>query len=252
MKATAQAFVSANRKEMIKIVKQLSAEELVDMFICVAEAGKASVGVVDDIDGGTPANNRKETGEPDPFADYLGRKRSELPLGEYTDDQLANAIFMNYDVFPKVDDLLNGSAKMPIVYMTAGKERIRWLSRQVVALQDKLALLSTLSTAPQEPTLGLAPAEIPVTLPDPSCLVVPGTGDFKSIILKQLSHTPAKEIMFSEPLCSHFKKGGGLQRGSFYYIAAVTPAKQSHLSLIEGTDEHTHHDSAERGEDQGN
>lgn len=80
---------------------------------------------------GTPANRRGDTGDEDPFIRYLDRERADLPLGKLTDDELANAIFMNYDVRPPIEDLLSGKGIMPIVYMTAGKERIRWLSRKL-------------------------------------------------------------------------------------------------------------------------
>jgi len=93
---------------------------------------------------GTPANRRGDTGESDDFAHYLDRERSDLPLGDYTDDELANAIFMNYDVFPSVEELLSGKAKMPIAYMTAGKERIRWLSRKLAE-----ALAADLANSPK-------------------------------------------------------------------------------------------------------
>lgn len=81
---------------------------------------------------GTPANRRGDNGEIDHFAHYIDRERADLPLGDYTDDELANAIFIHYDMVPSVEDMLSGKAKMPIVYMTAGKERIRWLSRKLI------------------------------------------------------------------------------------------------------------------------
>lgn len=87
---------------------------------------------------GTPANRRAHTGEEDPFANYLDKERADLALGHLTDDEIANAIFMNYDVFPSIQDLASGKGMMPIVYMTGGKERIRWLSRQVTRLQQEL------------------------------------------------------------------------------------------------------------------
>lgn len=87
---------------------------------------------------GTPASRHTLMGEKDPFVNYLDKERADLALGDMTDDALANAIFMNYDVFPPVQDLLSGAGKMPIVYMTGGKERIRWLSRQVIRLNDEL------------------------------------------------------------------------------------------------------------------
>lgn len=69
------------------------------------------------------------------------RERAALPLGNLTDDELANAAFMNYDQVPPLMEVITGAAKMPIVYMTAVKERMRWLSRALQAAQDQLATL---------------------------------------------------------------------------------------------------------------
>lgn len=79
----------------------------------------------------TPAAKWRVEGQPDPHEGKYGGKRSELSLGDMTDDELANAVFMFGDVRPKVEDLIAGTAKPSIVYLTAGKERIRWLSRQL-------------------------------------------------------------------------------------------------------------------------
>lgn len=85
----------------------------------------------------TPANLH-EVGD-DPFEDYLNRERSQLALGNFTDDALANAVFMyGNGPYPHPKDILDGKAHSPIVYLTAAKERIRWLSRQVIALQEQL------------------------------------------------------------------------------------------------------------------
>ncbi|KVP39766.1 hypothetical protein [Burkholderia ubonensis] len=51
--------------------------------------------------------------------------------GMRPDDELANAAYLNYDTRPPVHELVAGTAFMPIVYMTAVKERIRWLSRKL-------------------------------------------------------------------------------------------------------------------------
>lgn len=87
---------------------------------------------------GTPASRREITGEEDPFANYLDKERADLVMGHMTDDAIANAIFMNYDIFPPVQDLISGKGVMPIAYMTAGKERIRWLSRQMIRLNAEV------------------------------------------------------------------------------------------------------------------
>jgi hypothetical protein len=79
----------------------------------------------------TPSSNWFVNGEPDPHGDRYNCERVDLTLGNMTDDELANAAFMNYDVWPNPQDIIAGKALMPIVYMKAVKERIRWLSRQL-------------------------------------------------------------------------------------------------------------------------
>ncbi|MCW3733619.1 hypothetical protein, partial [Burkholderia cenocepacia] len=56
-------------------------------------------------------------------------ERAALTLGTLTDDELANAVFMHGNERPPIQDVIAGTAFMPIVYLTAAKERIRWLSR---------------------------------------------------------------------------------------------------------------------------
>ena len=91
-----------------------------------------------DKDGNrTPAAKWRESGEPDPHAGQYDGERASLALGSFTDDELANALFMFYDVRPPVSQILSGEAKMPIVYVTAAKERIRWLSRKLEEATSK-------------------------------------------------------------------------------------------------------------------
>ncbi|MCV9380446.1 DUF3850 domain-containing protein [Aeromonas hydrophila] len=70
---------------------------------------------------GTPAANWLEAGEHDPFGDRYNCNRDALPMGNVTDDALANQLF----VCDHRHDLQS------ITLLTAGKERIRWLSRKV-------------------------------------------------------------------------------------------------------------------------
>jgi hypothetical protein len=77
----------------------------------------------------TPGLRWLADGEPDPHGSLYNRERAALTLGQLSDDELANEAFLNYDRRPPVDKLLAGTAFMPIVYMTAVKDRIRWLSR---------------------------------------------------------------------------------------------------------------------------
>lgn len=64
---------------------------------------------------GTPAAQWRENTEPDPHGDSFRVQRARLAKGHLTDDQLANAVFM----------------EPTIPMLTAAKERIRWLSRRV-------------------------------------------------------------------------------------------------------------------------
>lgn len=89
----------------------------------------------------TPAAHWREKGEPDPHGSYYDRERAELPLGNMTDDELANAVFMYGDTKPSIAEIMDGTAKMPIVYLTAGKERIRWLSRKLIEAEQQHAAM---------------------------------------------------------------------------------------------------------------
>lgn len=65
---------------------------------------------------GTTAARWRANGQPDPHGKRYDCERAKLPHGDMTDDELANALFLkNYD----------------IGIITAAKERIRWLSRQL-------------------------------------------------------------------------------------------------------------------------
>lgn len=70
----------------------------------------------------TPGSKWRAEGLPDPHGTKYDCERAQLPKGKLTDDELANAVFMadRNDL-----DL--------IVWQTAAKERIRWLSRSLAA-----------------------------------------------------------------------------------------------------------------------
>lgn len=70
---------------------------------------------------GTPAADWREAGEHDPFGDRYNCDRDALPMGNVTDDALANQLF----VCDHRHDMQS------ITLLTAGKERICWLSRQL-------------------------------------------------------------------------------------------------------------------------
>lgn len=95
----------------------------------------------------TPSSHWAQAGEPDPHGKTYTCERSALTMGKLTDDELANGAFLNYDVRPSVEKMIAGVAFSPIVWMTAVKERIRWLSRNLdralaenQVLKDRLAV----------------------------------------------------------------------------------------------------------------
>ncbi|EPS1221645.1 hypothetical protein ACVBR5_000871 [Burkholderia cenocepacia] len=81
----------------------------------------------------TPSAKWRVDGEPDPHGTRYDCERAALTLGTLTDDELANAVFMHGNERPPIQDVIAGTAFMPIVYLTAAKERIRWLSRALEA-----------------------------------------------------------------------------------------------------------------------
>lgn len=83
----------------------------------------------------TPAARWRQEGEADPHAGHYDGERARLILGKLTDDELANGAFLEYD---RRLDITRALAKdpdyhPPIVWMQAVKDRIRWLSRSLVA-----------------------------------------------------------------------------------------------------------------------
>lgn len=79
----------------------------------------------------TPAAKWREEGEKDPFGDEYNCPRSALPKGKLTDDELANAMFL----------CDHRTSLESIGWLTAGKERIRWLSRRLVEAEQRVAEL---------------------------------------------------------------------------------------------------------------
>lgn len=81
----------------------------------------------------TPSSRWKINGEPDPHAGQYDGERAALAMGNLTDDELANGAFMNYDRPLDVEAILARKPGYfsPIAWMTAVKERIRWLSRSL-------------------------------------------------------------------------------------------------------------------------
>lgn len=89
----------------------------------------------------TPAAEWRVNGESDPHGDQYNCQREELTMGDWSDDALANAVFLYGNVVPDFQLVIEGKAKMPITYLTAAKDRIRWLSRRTVALEAEVTRL---------------------------------------------------------------------------------------------------------------
>lgn len=88
---------------------------------------------------GTPSSRWASAGEPDPHGNRYDCERAALAMGDLSDDELANAVFMHGDQRPSMAQLAAG-VMLPIAYLTAAKDRIRWLSRALVAAQaEKVA-----------------------------------------------------------------------------------------------------------------
>lgn len=79
----------------------------------------------------TPAAKWRASGEQDPHAGQYDGERAALALGQLTDDELANAVFMGGNEPLNIERLLakDPTYHSPIALLTAAKDRIRWLSR---------------------------------------------------------------------------------------------------------------------------
>lgn len=81
----------------------------------------------------TPSAGWRALGEPDPHGKHYDCERAQLALGHFTDDELANGAFLNYNLPLDVEALLQRKPGYysPIMWMTGVKDRIRWLSRRL-------------------------------------------------------------------------------------------------------------------------
>jgi hypothetical protein len=80
----------------------------------------------------TPSSQWNADGREDPHNGLIECERHQLPMGHLTDDELANGAYLNYDRKLTVAELVRGIPPS-IAWMTAVKERIRWLSRSLEA-----------------------------------------------------------------------------------------------------------------------
>lgn len=90
----------------------------------------------------TPSSHWRAEGKSDPHAGHYDGERAALTMGKLTDDELANGAFMNYDQPLNLAGIIAGTCSSLIAWMTAVKDRIRWLSRsleKVASERDALA-----------------------------------------------------------------------------------------------------------------
>lgn len=109
-----------NLKHYIELAQKYSEEHPKDPNAVTGEKPKSA-----------PANRWKERGESDPFSDYLDMERAHLCMGNYTDDELANEVFMHDHRNEDIMALHRAGKPTSIAILTAAKERIRWLSRHL-------------------------------------------------------------------------------------------------------------------------
>ncbi|WP_460138246.1 hypothetical protein [Pseudomonas sp. S2_A10] len=100
----------------------------------------------------TPAARWRQEGQADPHGDHYNCQRAALTLGELTDDELANGVFLHGNEPLNINALLRKTPgyHSAVVWLTAGKDRIRWLSRALEASKDReQALQQRLNAADQ-------------------------------------------------------------------------------------------------------
>jgi len=87
----------------------------------------------------TPSSDWYAAGEKDPHDGRYNCERHQLTMSTLSDDALANGAFLSYDRWPPIQDVISGKAHPPTAWMTAVKDRIRWLSRRLQRLEDASA-----------------------------------------------------------------------------------------------------------------
>lgn len=87
----------------------------------------------------TPSAQWRAKGEPDPHGNRYDCERASLCMGDLSDDELANEVFLRGDGKTPIGDIVSGKALPSIAYLTAAKDRIRWLSRKLEEASDSVA-----------------------------------------------------------------------------------------------------------------
>jgi uncharacterized phage infection (PIP) family protein YhgE len=88
----------------------------------------------------TPSAEWREAGQDDPHGDRYSCEREALALGHLSDDQLANAVFAHNHRELDLAAVMSGESSS-ITLLTAAKQRIRWLSRKLVATEQEVEQL---------------------------------------------------------------------------------------------------------------
>lgn len=105
------------------------------MSMLPADAHRRLDGATAQLLASTPAATWRASGEPDPHGNRYDCERATLCMGDMTDDELANGVYLHGDGThgrPSPQDIIAGKAHSPIAWLTAAKDRIRWLSRRLV------------------------------------------------------------------------------------------------------------------------
>lgn len=141
----------------------------------------------------TPAANWRQEGKTDPHNTRYECQRVDLTMGQLTDDEIANAVFL-CDHRTSFDS---------IVYLTAAKDRIRWLSRSNEALIAQLEAAQKERDALREVNIGAgsntrAAADIYFQLVDE--LEVPAGGSLVGVIDNLKAELSVANAKLSKPV----------------------------------------------------
>lgn len=125
-------FIKCLTKDQIPSVLEqldnLSPEMIKGLLNAVLQAN----GVREDF---TPPAKWLVLGKDDPHGSlYSSSMRSRIAMGDWTDDMIGNALYLMGDSLNEPERSLS-RAISGIGVLTAGKERIRWLSRRVTFLE---------------------------------------------------------------------------------------------------------------------
>jgi len=117
-------------KELIERLREAAAQRVASTAMIGADDLIVAADALES-QAATPSSHWRAEGATDPHAGHYDGERAALTMGNLTDDELANGAFMNYDMPLNLAGILAGTHASPIAWMTAVKDRIRWLSRSL-------------------------------------------------------------------------------------------------------------------------